>query len=229
MLVVPSKPELRGVVHVDLTHLGLVVPIVRVRELDDFHIVGCHAVDPQHQLDSGVFLDAPPVVLDGVETLGQADLLPAQVLHPEDVVAGTHQHGAALVDLRCAQQARPADVGVDMDRRIEPPEADQVVEVVDVVGVPVVLRDGAEERVLHAELLELLAAPTELLVDVVGRHHRTVREPHLVPVQRNGCGDSFLHGHGISLLGIDSPHGRVRRTDDCYRLYTMVNPLRSMP
>ncbi len=97
------------------------------------------------------------------------------------------------------EQPGPADVGVDVDRRIQPTESHQVVEVVHVVRVPVVLGRMAEVGVLDAQLLELPAAPAQFLVDVVGRHHRAVREPHLVPIQWNGGGD--LLGHRTLLLG----------------------------
>ena len=188
VLVVAAQPQLRGVVHPDLEHLRLVVPVVGVGELDDLDVVHRHVVDPQHQLDAGVLLDPPPVVLDRVQAPGQADLLPLQVAHREDVVPGPDQHRAALVDLGRSQQLGAADVGVDVDGRVQAAEADQVVEVVDVVRVPVVLVPRAEVGVLHAELLELLTAPAELLVDVVRRDHRAVGEEHLVPVQRDRRG-----------------------------------------
>ena len=79
VLVIPAQPQLRRVVHVDLEHLGLVVPVVGIRELDDLDVVHGHAVHPQHQLDAGVFLDAPPVVLDRVQALRQPDLLALEV------------------------------------------------------------------------------------------------------------------------------------------------------
>ena len=200
VLVVTAHPQLRRVVHRRREHLGLVVPVVGIRELDQFDVVHRHAVEHQHVLDAHVFLDAPPVVLDRVQALGDADLLAAQVLHLEDPVVGAHRHAAALVHPGRAQQHGAAEVGMDVDRRIEATEADQVVEVVDVVRVPVVLRCMAEVGVLDADLLELLAAPAQLLVDVVGRHHRAVGEPHLVPVQRDRGGHSLLLGHA-ALLG----------------------------
>ena len=186
--MVAPQPQLRRVVHPNLEHLRLVVPVVGVGELDDLDVVACHAVHPQHQLDAGMLLDAPPVVLDRVQALGQPDPLPLQLRHPVDVVTRAHQHAAALVDLGGAQQPGAADVGMDSDRRVEPAEAEQVVQVVDIVRVPVVLLTGAEVGVIHADLLELLAAPPEFLVDVVRRHHRTVGEEHLVPSQRHRGG-----------------------------------------
>ena len=207
MLVVTPQPQLRGVVHRHLEHFRLVVPVIGVGELDDLHVVAGHAVDPQHQLDPGVLLDPPPVVLDRVQALGQPDLLALQVRHRGDVVAGPHQHAAALPDLRRAEQPGTADVGVHVDRRVQAAEPDQVVQVVDVVRVPVVLLPRAEVGVLHADLLELLPAPAQLLVHVVRRHHRAVGEVHLVPAQRHGgrdplgcigCGHWYLLPLGIS-------------------------------
>ena len=204
MLVVTAHPQLRRVVHRQVQHLGLVVPVIRVGELDELDIVHGHVVQHQHVLDAHVFLDAPPVVLDGVQALRDADLLAFQILHPEDLVAGAHQHTAALVDPRRPQQHGAADVGVDVDRRIQAAEADQVVEVVDVVRVPVVLGCVAEVGVLDADLLELLTAPPQLLVNVVGGYHRAVGEPHLFPVQWYGGRYSFCGSHGcsFSLLGL---------------------------
>ena len=92
-------------------------------------------------------------------------------------VAGTHDHAAALVDPGGPQEPGTADVGVDMDGRVEAAEADEVIEVVDVARVPVVLGCVAEVGVLDADLLELLAAPPQLLVDVVGGYHRAVGGP----------------------------------------------------
>jgi len=81
-----------------------------------------------------------------------------------------------------------------MDRRIQAAETYEVVEIVDVVRIPVVLGRVTEVGVVDANLLELLASPTELLVDVVGRDHRAVGEPHLFPIQRYG-GRHSLCGH----------------------------------
>ena len=75
VLVVTLEPQLGRVVH-RRQHLGLVVPVVGVGELDDLDVVAGHAVHPQHQLDALFLLAAPPVVLDGVQALREADLLP---------------------------------------------------------------------------------------------------------------------------------------------------------
>ena len=56
---------------------------------------------------------------------------------------------------------------MNMDRGIQSTEADQVIEVVDVVRVPVVLGCVAEVGVFNADLLVLLTAPAQLLVNVV--------------------------------------------------------------
>ena len=196
VLVVAPHPQLGRVVHRDLEHLGLVVPVVRVRELDELDVVHRHVVELEHRLDAHVLLDPPPVVLDGVEALADADLLAPQVGHLEELVAGADRHAAALVHPRGAQQDGAADVGIDVDGRIEAAEADQVVQVVDVVRVPVVLGRVAEVGVVDADLLELLAAPAQLLVHVVRGHHRAVGEPDLVPVERNGGRDTLRHGFG---------------------------------
>jgi hypothetical protein len=55
--------------------------------------------------------------------------------------------------MRHSQQPGPADVGVDVDGREQAAEADQVVEVVDVVRVPVVLGAGAEIQVIRWKTL----------------------------------------------------------------------------
>ncbi len=199
MLVVAPHPELGRVVHGRGQHLGLVVPVVRVGELHEFDIVHGHVVQRQHVLDAHVFLDAPPVVLDGVQALGDTDLLAPEIIHPEDRLPGAHSHAAALVHPRRPQQHGAAEVGVHVDRRVEAAEADQVVEVVDVVRVPVVLGGVAEVGVLDADLLVLLTAPAQFLVDVVGGHHGAVGEPHLVPVQRHRRADSLLSGHHLVL------------------------------
>ena len=194
VLVVAAHPQLGRVVHRRDQHLGLVVPVVRIRELDQLDVVHRHAVELEHVLDAHVLLDPPPVVLDRVEALRDADLLALHVLHPEDPVVGPHGHAAALDHPGRPQQHGAADVRIDVNRRIETAEADEVVEIVDVVRVPVVLGRVAEVGVLDADLLELLTAPPELLVDVVRRHHRAVREPHLVPVEGHRGGDPLLTG-----------------------------------
>ena len=120
--------------------------------------------------------------------LREADLLALQVGHPVDVVPGAHHHHAALARrVRHAQEPGPADVGLDVDGREQAAEADQVVEVVDVVRVPVVLLAGAEVQVVDADLLVLLLGPAQLLVDVAGGHQRAVGVVHLVPVERHGA------------------------------------------
>ncbi len=168
--------------------LGIVVPIVRVGELDDLDVFPGHAVHPQHQLDALFLLDAPPIVFDGVHALGEADLLAFQVGHPVDVVPGAHQHAAAFVwRMRHPQEPGPAEVGVNGDGRKQAAEADQVVQVVDVMRIPVVLTDGTEVGKLHAELLELLPGPTQILIDVSGGYKHAVGVPDLVPVQWSGA------------------------------------------
>ena len=68
---------------------------------------------------------------------------------------------------------RAAEIRVNVDRRIQAAEADEVVEVVDVVRVPVVLGCVAEVGVLDADLLELLTAPpsswSTLFADTIGQ------------------------------------------------------------
>ena len=80
---------------------------------------------------------------------------------------------------------------MDMDRGIQSAKADQVVEIVDVVRVPVVLGCVAEVGVLDADLLVLLTAPAQFLVHVIGGYHGAVGEPHLFPVQWYCSGNSF--------------------------------------
>ena len=140
VFVVAAHPELRRVVHLYLQHLGLVIPVVRVRKLDQLYVIHSHVIEPQHVFDAHVFLDAPPVVLEGVQALRDADLLAFQILHPEDAVARTHRHAPTFIDPRRAQQPCAAKVGVDVDRRVEAAVADQVIEVVDVMRIPVVIR-----------------------------------------------------------------------------------------
>ena len=65
-------------------HIGIVVPVIRVREVDQLDILYRHAVHSQHRQDALVFLDAPPVVLESVQALGNADFLAFQITHPED-------------------------------------------------------------------------------------------------------------------------------------------------
>ena len=210
VLVVAAHPQLGRVVHRHLKHFGLVVPVVRVGKFDELDIVHGHVIHHEHQLNTGVLLDAPPVSLDGVETLGEADFLALQILHAVYGVTGTHHHHAALVDLRSTQQHGAAHVCMDVDRRVETTEADQVVEVVDVVRVPVVLGCVAEVGILDANLLELLTAPPQFLVNVVCGYHGAIGEPHLFPVQRYRGGLLFLLCHNyLFLLQIPSLRGKV--------------------
>ncbi len=194
MLVVTAHPQLGRIVHRRDQHLGFVVPVIRVGELHELDIIHGHVVQHQDIFDGHVFLDAPPVVLDGVQALRDADLLAFQILHAEDRVAGAHDQTTTFVDPGCPEQYGAADVGVDVDRGIQPAEANEVVEVVDVVRVPVVLGCVAEVGVFNADLLELLAAPSQFLVNVVGGNHWAVGEPHLFPVQWYRGGNSFF-GH----------------------------------
>jgi hypothetical protein len=53
----------------------------------------------------------------------------------------------------------------------------------------------AEIGVLGADLLVLLSAPPQLLVNVVGGYPGAVGEPHFFPVQWYCCGFPGLLGH----------------------------------
>ena len=222
VLVVAPQPQLGRVLHLRAHHLGLVVPVVRVGELDDLHVVAGHAVQPEHQLDALLLLDAPPVGLDLVLAAREADLLALEVGHPVDVVPGAHHHHAALARrVRHAQEPRAADVGLDVDRREQAAEADQVVEVVDVVRVPVVLLAGAEVQVLDPDLLVLLLRPAELLVDVGGGDQRAVGVVHLVPAkihagERLSCDDRLRHCQFLSCLRV------TRRSASAVPLHRLV-------
>ena len=88
--------------------------------------------------------------------------------------------------VRHSQEPGPADVRVNVDGREQTAEADEVVQVVDVVRIPVVLADGAQEGVLHADLLVLLPGPAQLLVNIAGGHEGTIGVVHLFPIQWNG-------------------------------------------
>ncbi len=200
MLVVALEPKLGRVLHRRPHHGRIVVPVVRVWELDDLHVLAGHAVHTEHQLDALLLLDAPPVVLDRVEALGEADLLSLQLDHSIDVVPRAHHHAAAFARrVGQPEESCPANVRVDVDRWEQSAEADEVVEIVDVVRVPVVVGRGAHEGVLHADLLVLLAGPTEFLVDIAGGNQRAIRVPHLFPVERNGA--EFLRRHvGFPLI-----------------------------
>ena len=82
-----------------------------------------------------------------------------------------------------------------LDRRVEAAEADQVVEVVDVVRIEVVLAARAEIGVIDPDFLEVRLTLPQLLVDVVGRHHGAVREVHFFPVQRYSAKFLFVCSH----------------------------------
>jgi hypothetical protein len=184
-LVVALQPQFGWIFH-GIQHLGIVVPAIRVGELHDLHVLPGHAVHPEHQLDALLLLDTPPVVLYLVHAFREADLLAFQVRHQVDVVPGAHHHAAAFVRcMRHPKEPGPADVRVHLNGREQTPEADEVVEVVDVVRIPVVPANGAEEGVFHADLFELLPGPTEFLVDVAGGHEGAIGVEHLFPIQWN--------------------------------------------
>ena len=101
---------------------------------------------------------------------------------------GADHHAAAFPGyMSHPQEPGPAEVGVNGDGREQTTEADQVVQVVDVMRVPVVFTDGTHVGILHAELLELLLGPSELLVHVAGGHKHAVGVPDLFPVQWSGA------------------------------------------
>jgi MscS family membrane protein len=158
----------------------------------------------------------------------QADLLARQVGHPVDVVTGADHHATALVDMGRAQEARAADVGVHVDRREQAADAEQVVEVVDVMRVPVVQGGGAEIGVLDADLLELFAHPAERLVDIAGGHDRAVRVPGLFPVQ--GC-RAGVRRRGLTLAAHDrvTPRQNVSRCSRPSRLRAVPRLFQSRP
>ena len=104
VLVIALKPQFRRVFHVGPNHLRIVIPVVRVGELHDLHIVHGHAVDPEHELDALMLLDAPPVVLDLVQAFRQSDLFAFQVDHPVDIVPG---RAPSWRRLRGARASRP--------------------------------------------------------------------------------------------------------------------------
>ena len=78
----------------------------------------------------------PPIVLNDVLALGEADFLALEVRHFVDGVVGVDHHNTAFVDMRCPDQAGAADVGLNVDSRVAASVAHEVVEVVDVVRVP---------------------------------------------------------------------------------------------
>ena len=195
VLVVALQLVLIGVLHRG-EHLGLVVPVIWIGELHDLYVVAGHVVQHEHQLDAMLFLDAPPIVLDDVLAFGEADLLALEVRHFVDGVAGAHHHDAAFVNLRRPNETGAANVGLDVDSRVAAAKAHQVVEVVDVVRVPVVFDGGTKVLVRHADLLELFLHPAELLIHIAGRDQRTVGVVELFPV----------HIHRLHLLAFDC-HG----------------------
>ena len=92
-----------------------------------------------------------------------------------------------------------------MDGREGPADAEQVVEVMDVMRIPVVLTRGAKVAVFHADLLEFFANPAEFLVNITGRDQRAVGVVKLLPV----------HLHRTHLLTFDC-HGCHRSVPFCY-------------
>jgi hypothetical protein len=52
-----------------------------------------------------------------------------------------------------------------------------------------------EVGVFNTDLLELLTAPSQFLVNVVGRHHGAIGEPHFFPVQWHRGTYSFWCSH----------------------------------
>ena len=199
--MVTLQPQINREVHGCGHHRRLVIPVVRVGELDELDVGHGHAVHPEHELDTLVLLNAPPIVLDLVHALGKADLLPFQVGHPEDVVLGAHHHDAAFGrHLRDAQQPGPADVRLNLDGRKQTAEADEVVEVVDVVRIPVVLGGGTHVGVLHADLLVLLLGQAQSLVHIGRGNERAVGVIDLFPIQLDGVQFGVLERGLFNLL-----------------------------
>ena len=88
-----------------------------------------------------MFLDAPPVVFKGVEALCDTYFFTLQVTHPEDVVFGPHHHAATFEGYVCqTQHPGFALVRHNVDSWEQATEANQVVQVVNLVRVPVVFR-----------------------------------------------------------------------------------------
>jgi hypothetical protein len=56
---------------------------------------------------------------------------------------------------------------MNVDRGVQSTETDEVVEVMNVVRVPVILGGVAEVGILNTDLLELLAAPSKFLINVI--------------------------------------------------------------
>jgi hypothetical protein len=63
-----------------------------------------------------------------------------------------------------------------------PAEADEIVEVMDVMWVPVILTTRAEKSVPYSYLLILLADPTQFLIHITGGYERTIGVIYLVPI-----------------------------------------------
>ena len=107
-----------------------------------------------------MFLDPPPVVFDGVQAFRKADLFSLQFTHPVDVVSGANDQASAFAwCVSHAQKPGSANVRVHMDRWKQATEADQVVEVVDVVRIPVIFSHGSHKGVFHPDLFKLLFGP----------------------------------------------------------------------
>jgi hypothetical protein len=85
-----------------------------------------------------------------------------------------------------------------MNGREQTAKADEVVEVMNVVRVPVVLGTATEIKVTDTNLLILFLGPTQFLIDIAGGHEGTVRVVNLVPIQRYGSQFLALHSHCIS-------------------------------
>ena len=73
-----------------------------------------------------------------------------------------------------------------MDGREQTAEADEVVEVVDIVRILVVLSTGAEEPVLDANFLVLLSDPAEFLIDIDGGYERAFDRCNTLPSSPTG-------------------------------------------
>ena len=83
-------------------------------------------------------------------------------------------HAAFVRDVRHSEEPGPAEVRMNLDGREQPAEADEVVQVVDVVRVEVVLAGVSEVVVLHADLLVLFPGPTQFLVHIAGGDEWTI-------------------------------------------------------
>ena len=73
-----------------------------------------------------------------------------------------------------------------MDGREQTAEADEVVEVVDIVRIPVVLSTGAEGPVLDANFLVLLSGPAQFLIHIAGGYERAVGSCNTLPSSPEG-------------------------------------------